>query len=232
MDSKRFVFTRASLRDLPLPGEGWTYFYDKAVRGLALGASATGAKSFRVCRKFKGRPVRITLGVFGPDIPDTHELADRAKPLDLLGNSAALNVRMARKLAMAVMAQLDTGVNPAEALSRDRRGMTLGELFALYAAQRRAEGKRTVPDLIWTWERYLGELPDSPRKAHGAQRSKAPGAVNWERRHLQEISREQVSRRQGRPVPRRPDGRNEPSRRRGRRAGSRSHGDQSTRRPR
>ena len=111
-----------------------------------------------------------------------------------LGNSAALNVRMARKLAMAVMAQLDTGINPAEALSRDRRGMTLGELFALYAAQRRAEGKRTVPDLIWTWERYLGELPDSPRKEHGAQRSKAPGAVNWEHRRLQEVNREQVSR--------------------------------------
>jgi hypothetical protein len=41
-----------------------------------------------------------------------------AQPLDLLGNTGALNVRMARNLAMAVMAQLDVGINPADVLSQ------------------------------------------------------------------------------------------------------------------
>ncbi len=191
MANDRFIFTRAKLRALPAPDDGWKYFYDGAVRGLALGVGASGAKSFRVNRKFKGQAMKVTLGTFDPDLPESRELPVGAQPLDLLGNTRALNVRMARKLAMAVMAQLDIGINPAD---QGRHGMTMGELFARYVAYRRDEGKKTVPALVWNWERYLGKLPDSPKKQHGAARSKAPGAVNWERRRLEEISHERVSR--------------------------------------
>jgi integrase len=192
--NKKFTFTRKALRDLKPPQKGCVQFYDTTVRGLAVGVWASGVKSFRVFRKFKGRAKRIPLGLFDPNMPDTHELPDGAEPRDHLGNRAALNVRMARKIAMAVMAQLDVGINPTESLSQARHGMTLGKLFELYTAHRRSEGKKTVPALVWMWQRYLGELPDSPRKPRGAQRGKAPGAVNWERRRLQEISYEQVSR--------------------------------------
>jgi integrase len=191
--NKKFVFTRKALRDLKPPRKGCVQFYDTTVRGLAVGAWASGVKSFRVFRKFKGRAYRAPLGLFDPNMPDTHELPDGAEPLHYLGNRAALNVRMARKIAMAVMAQLDVGIDPTETSSQARHGMTLGKLFERYAAFRRSEGKKTVPALVWMWQRYLGELPDSPRKPRGAQRKKAPGSVNWERRRLQEISYEQVS---------------------------------------
>lgn len=190
MAENRFTFTRAKLNDVPQPDEGWVYFYDEAVRGLALGVSATGAKSFTVIRKFKGRPVRIALGIFDPAMPETRELPEGAEPLDLFGNRAALNVRMARKLAMAVMAQLDTGVNPADR----RRGMKLGELFERYRVHLVSEGKKGVPGVVWYFERYLGELPDGPVKKHGKERSKAPGAVNWQRRPISEITHQDVAR--------------------------------------
>ncbi len=193
MAKNRFHFSRLRLHDLPLPRKGWVYFYDDAVRGLAIGVSVTGAKSFRACKKFRGMTRRVTLGTFDPEMPETRELPAGAHPLDLLGNHPALNVRMARKLATAVLAQLDTGVNPAE-VAQARRGMNAGELFRRYRSYLAAEGRKTVDALTWTWERYLGQLPDVPKKPHGAERTKAPGAVNWERRPIAEITHEQVSR--------------------------------------
>src|SRR5262249_35201539 len=192
VQKRRFTFTGTKLRALQPPESVRTYFYDGAVRGFTLEVTPSGAKSFRVYRKFKGRPVKITLGTFDPDLPETRELPAGAEPLDLLGNSAALNVRMARKLAIAVMAELDTGVNPAE--SRARKGMTLGELFSRYCAHLAAHGRKTVPGTVWYFERYLGELPQAARKKHGQQRTKAPGAVNWQRRGLAQISVAEVSR--------------------------------------
>jgi len=189
--TQRFSFNGAKLRGLKPPRQGRLLVYDSAVRGLTLEITANGARSFRVYRKFKGRPVKITLGRFGEDLPETRELPSGAAPIDLLGNHPALNVRMARKLAMAVMAELDAGANPAE--GHGRRGMTLGELFARYRSYLLAQGKKTTVTLAWTWERYLGELPAMPRKPRGAARSKAPGAVNWERRPVAEITPEQVA---------------------------------------
>ena len=93
---------------------------------------------------------------------------------------------MARKLAVAVTAELDTGVNPAE--TRTRRSMTLGQnFFERYRSDRAAEGKKGVRALLWHFERYLGQSPNSPRKKHGRERTKAPGAVNWQHRPISEI---------------------------------------------
>jgi integrase len=189
---KRFTFTGDKLRALPIPPEGRASYYDDVVRGLMLEVTANGAKSFRVYRKFRGRPVKITCGPFDPNLPETRELPEGAKPLDLLGNHPSLNVRMARKLALAVVSELDAGVNPAE--THTRKGITLGEVFGRYRAHLTAEGKKTVPAIVWHWQRYLGELPDTPRKKHGAEREKAPGGVNWQRRAVADISRADVSR--------------------------------------
>jgi hypothetical protein len=83
---KRFSFTGRTLRELPVPRDGRSYFYDEMVRGLTLEVTPNGVKSFRVYRKFRGRPVKVTLGRFDPTMPETRELADGAKPLDLIGN--------------------------------------------------------------------------------------------------------------------------------------------------
>src|SRR5438132_1382688 len=132
MSENEFVFTGARLRSVPLPRKGRFYFADADVRGMGLRVSASGGKSFVVYRKFKGKPVRVTLGEFDPELPETRDLLAGAEPLDLLGNHPALNIKMARKLAIAVMAEMHTGINPAEAVYSRRRSMTLGELFSRY----------------------------------------------------------------------------------------------------
>ena len=55
--ANRFTFTGEKLRKLKSPEAGREYVYDADVRGLALEVTPTGAKSFRVYRKFK-RPAR------------------------------------------------------------------------------------------------------------------------------------------------------------------------------
>jgi hypothetical protein len=80
--------------------------HDDVVRGLKITISPSGLKSFRLIRKFKGRPLKITLGAFDPDIPETREIPDGTELLNMIGNSPSLNVRTARKSATAVNAQL------------------------------------------------------------------------------------------------------------------------------
>ena len=50
--ANRFTFTGEKLRKLKSPEAGREYVYDADVRGLALEVTPTGAKSFRVYRKF------------------------------------------------------------------------------------------------------------------------------------------------------------------------------------
>jgi integrase len=188
----RFTFSRASLRDLPLPERGWVNVYDNTLRGFSLGVSPTGAKSFMVYRKFKGRPIKVILGSFDPQIPETREIPKDRNPLDLLGQSASLNVRMARKVAVAVNAQLDSGINPADAVRKNRNEITFGELFAHYCQNLESEGKKSRQQFIWMFERYLGDLPESPKKKYGLKRTKAECSVNWQRRRLSQVTNEQV----------------------------------------
>jgi integrase len=190
MKSRRFAFSRSSLRELPTNGDR-TCYYDTKQSGLVLEVSGE-TKSFRVYKKFKGRPLKITLGHFDPDMPESRDIPEGTKPIELLRYKPAVNVVMARKMAVSVLSDLGEGVNPAE--SRARKGMTLGELFTHYRTHLLKHGKKTVPGVTWYWERYLGKLPDEPRKKHGQERAKAPGAVNWEHRSISDVSREEVTR--------------------------------------
>lgn len=191
----KFTFTRAKLSALPPPKRGSKYVYDDTVRGLALGVSSTGEKSFRLNRKFEGRARKFTLGVFDPDLPETRDLPAGAKPLELLGNKAFLNVRMARKLATAFNGSLDVGVDPSKEKRDAKQGRTLGELFPDYITHLINEGKkRSIEPLTWSFERHLGQLPDTPRKKHGKERTKPKGAVNWHSRRLSTITPSEVSR--------------------------------------
>jgi integrase len=72
--------------------------------------------------------------------------------------------------------------------------MTLGEAFELYMTRHvKANGIKRAMDMRQTFERYLGELPDLPKKRHGKKRTKADGSVNWQNRKLALISRGDVS---------------------------------------
>lgn len=194
MTEKRFTFTRARLDALRLPRDGREYHHDDVVRSLTLAVSATGAKSFMVYRKLKGRPLRRTLGSFDPSVPETRELPDGATPLDLLGNCPSLNVRMARRLATAVNASLDAGVDPLVEKRKASSALTLGELFTHYRQHLIREGKSSAASLTEAFERYLGELPSGPRKKHGQERRKPKGAVNWQHRPVKNITPSDVSR--------------------------------------
>jgi integrase len=190
--AERFTFTRITLRDLPVPNQKTVLVHDDVSRGLKITISPSGLKSFRLIRKFKGRPLKITLGKFDPQIPETREISDGSEPLEMLGNRPALNIRMARKLATALNAQLDAGVNPYDAVRRSRTERTLGDLFECYAQYLGSEGKKALPRFRYIFERYLGELPNEPRKKHGKLRTKPQGAVNWKRRALSAIRYEDV----------------------------------------
>src|ERR1700730_8113034 len=146
---KRFTFTRASLRDLPLPEYRWINVYDADLRGLALGVSPTGVKTFMVYRKFKGRPLKIILGAFDPELPERREIPEEAEPLELLGNKASLNVMMARKLTTAVNASLDSAIDPPVSIRKARKELTLGQLFEAYFANLESRGKKSCQQFRW-----------------------------------------------------------------------------------
>jgi hypothetical protein len=164
VEQKRFVFTVADLNKLPAaqPGQRDTY-HDLKEPGLCLRVGPTGKKQFGVLKRVKnGAPMRITIGAF----PD-------------------LSIQQARVKALQIKNSIALGDNPAEALRVKRKEMTLGEAFEWFI-ENHAEpnGLKTLDGMRGDFERYLGALPDAPRKKHGKLRAKSAGAVNWQNRRL------------------------------------------------
>lgn len=88
---------------------------------------------------------------------------------------------------------LKSGTNPADIKRAKRAELTLGEMFEEYVSRHLIpEGEKTTGDIRSGFERYLGELPDVPRKKCGKVRTKAPGAVNWQRRRLSTITNQEA----------------------------------------
>lgn len=131
----KLSFTKAAIENLPQPAAGWTYHYDTKVRGLAIGVSFTGAKSFVVYRKVQGRPERITLGRY----PD-------------------LTIEQARGKAQAINAAIAHGENPADKKRAARKEMTFGALFAEYLERHAKHNKRTWEEDRDVFGRHLGAL--------------------------------------------------------------------------
>ena len=125
-------FTKAAIERLPLPANGWQYHYDTKIRGLAVGVSHTGAKSFVVYRKVNGKPERITLGRY----PD-------------------LTIEQARGKAAEVNAAIARGENPADKRRLARAEMTLGELFTEYLERYARVHKKTWQKDVSMFRLYL-----------------------------------------------------------------------------
>lgn len=192
MASEKIAFTRKVLADVG-PSPKRTSYKDQDTRGLILDVTPNGVKSFRVYRKIRGVPERITLGRFNAALPDSREFPQGTDLLKALLAQPELNVKMARRLAEAVNVQLDAGNNPAETKRVARGELTLGEMFEKYMADHAIPQKlRSIKTMRENFERYLGEMPDCPVKKHGVKREKSPFGVNWQNRKLSSIKPEEV----------------------------------------
>jgi integrase len=133
-----FRFTRAAIIALPPAASGArTYYHDAESRGLVLAVTATGHKSFQLYRKVHGKPERITLGTFDPDMPDSQEFTKDRPLLERVQQKYPLNVKKARALADAVRTAINDG-KPVEDVKRvGGAALTIGALFDRFLEERR-----------------------------------------------------------------------------------------------
>ncbi|HRH79509.1 MAG TPA: site-specific integrase [Thiobacillaceae bacterium] len=196
MATEQFAFDRPRLTAL-LPQAKRVYFRDAITRGLVLAVTPAGVKSFQLVRKWGGESVRVTLGRFDPDTPESREIprgtpAAPFDPLAYIGNTPRLNVRMARTLATAVSAAMDRGENPAQKVREEREAaraeLTLRDAFERYYHDHLIPGGRRKADLMRDYfARYLGRVEPGQKRPRGKEKSKATGAPDWERRKLSSI---------------------------------------------
>ena len=134
-------FSKNALDKLPLPGPGRrVYYYDQRSRGLALGVTHNGTKSFVVYRKINGKPERITLGRY----PE-------------------LDIEQARALALEINSAIARGENPNETRRRKRSEPTLEEFFVEYLEHHAKPHKRAWEEDQAQFRRYL-QQPWGARK--------------------------------------------------------------------
>lgn len=193
MASSKINFSRTAVASISAPDSGRIYYRDEKTRGLVLDVQAGGTKTFQVYRKVNGKPTRVTLGRFDADLPESREFTKDTDPLSLIGHSAALNVKMARKLADAVNAALDRGENPASEAAQSRLAgkteLNLRQAFERYYQDHLVpHGKKTAEDLRNDFARYVGKVPVGQKKLRGKERQKSAGSVDWETRKLSSVT--------------------------------------------
>jgi integrase len=196
VSTEEIEFSKARLAAIPTPASR-IYFKDSKTRGLRLAVLPSGTKSFELYRKAGGKPVRMTLGHFDATLPESRTIPKNEDPIDLLGNAPALNVGMARLMAIAVNAQLDVGINPADYKKATRKAkleeLTLQEAFNKYKQDYLIpQDKRTTDALSDLFDRNLGKVPPGQKKKHGKEKTKSKFGVDWSNRRLSEISAEDV----------------------------------------
>lgn len=118
---KNFNFTKKTLDTLKLPDKGKRlYFYDTKIRGLELMVTEQGSKSFKVYRKFNGKPVRVTLGKY-----------------------SEMTIENARNEAQRVIADMISGKNPNEKKKSIKSEITFGEMFKVFMERYSKQNKKT-----------------------------------------------------------------------------------------
>ena len=116
-----FNFTKKALDTIELPVNGKRhYFYDTKIKGLELMLTEQGTKSFKVYRKFKGKPVRVTLGKY----PE-------------------MTVEIARNEAQKIIAEMLSGKNPNETKRNIQAETSFGDMFALFMERYSKPNKKT-----------------------------------------------------------------------------------------
>lgn len=126
---KNINFIKKTLDSLKLPDKNKRhYFYDTKIKGLELMVTEQGTKSFKVYRKFNGKPVRVTLGKY----PE-------------------MTIENARKEAHRVIADMISGKNPNEEKKNIRTEITFGEVFEIFMERHSKVMKKT-------WKADDGEI--------------------------------------------------------------------------
>ena len=172
MENNRFNFTKDSLEALPIPPTGTrATYHDTHTSGLQIRVTSTGKKTFCLYKRAKsGAPERITLGSFG-------------------NSGDGVTVEQARTKALNLKSAMTDGTSQAAILRSKRDEITFGQAFDMYITDHaEPEGLKTIDRMRGDFERYLGAMPDVPRKKHGAKRVKSPGSVNWQNKKLSAIN--------------------------------------------
>ena len=126
---KNINFIKKTLDSLKLPDKNKRYyFYDTKIKGLELMVTEQGTKSFKVYRKFNGKPVRVTLGKY----PE-------------------MTIENARNEAQRVIADMISGKNPNEEKKNIRSEITFGEIFKIFMERHSKVMKKT-------WKADEGEI--------------------------------------------------------------------------
>ena len=132
----RINFTKEALEDLK-PGPKRYDVHDtgpKAVRGLCVTVTPSGAKSYYLIRKLGGRTERIHIDAVGNMTPE-----------------------IARKRATALNNEIGEGRNPAEARRGRRAEPTVAEVWKLYLAHNKqpSTGRKSIAEDEWRYKRHL-----------------------------------------------------------------------------
>ena len=132
----RINFTKEALEALK-PGPKRYDVHDtgpKAVRGLCVTVTPSGAKSYYLIRKLGGRTERIRIEAVGNMAPE-----------------------IARKRATALNNEIGEGRNPAEARRGRRAEPTVAEVWKLYLAHNKqpSAGRKSIAEDEWRYKRHL-----------------------------------------------------------------------------
>jgi len=112
--SKRFNFTQAKIKALPIPDKGRVDYYDDEVKKLACRVSSTGNKSFVVIKYVNGNAQRVTLA-----------------------NISDMTVIDARKEALSTLTAINSGINPTAAKRKEEAEQTkLGDMLESYISDK------------------------------------------------------------------------------------------------
>lgn len=126
-------FTKSALESIPIPDAGRVEYHDGRTAGLQVRVTQSGVKTFSVYKRVKGgAPQRITLGRF----PD-------------------LTVEQARKQAIAVLAEIAAGGNPADVKRAHKAELSFAELFNIYLERHAKVRKKTADEDEQRYQQYL-----------------------------------------------------------------------------
>ena len=148
---------KAVVERLEVPAVGRKYYYDDVCRGLAVCVTASGTRTFYLARRIGPDWERQRLGVF-----------------------PQMTIEQARKQADKLNADVAAGVNPNDAVRRERQAWTLGEVFEQYL---------TVPT------RTRSKRPKAPKTVHSYRLLWNAYLSNWAHRKLPTIQRDEIEKR-------------------------------------
>lgn len=165
MVTNKVEFKKQVIKAITPPEFERVTYYDTLIPKLACRVTEAGSKTFYVIKRADAGMAWVKLGSF----PD-------------------MTVEQARKTAEEKLGEFAKGNNPAQAKREEKQKITLGQAFQNYFDLHvQPKGVKTAADILATWQRFIGDMPDEPAKKHGRKRQKHPAGVNWSSRKIDQI---------------------------------------------